>query len=653
MRKPLLFVVFVAVFTVLCLSSAEAQQSATLTWSSSCTNCESSISNPGWYSDGSGIFVEGTHGSTVGAIVGLSRVEGYFCVELGIVPEGQGTVAVNPRRAVTLETDSTAHMVLYPIDHPDSRVIKGTVIEKKRLKDETVTLKGEAVAAGYLLFPADNNASRVTVVVVVGGETFRFPFDRNPDARGKFSAPNDSVLVKQKVLTLPSSSAPVQSPVAQTAQQSAAAGNVFDQPASTSGSLLDQAIAQNRAEEDRQHVSSSHSTEQLEACQKQIDAQVYPANTCTAILGYLAPADELGPGPFEDGSFLVITRGADGASNVRTYYLPPTIRSEIALKTMRQTLQDVQSLADKEPNGIFAGMLPDGRDLWTKLVGVYCYYHPDEQYGGPSGTLAKCYREGSLPDDKTLESDFDGAMVYKNNYLTFLDARVAQKLDTAPATAPTVPPSEAQTSAGTAVIAGNAKIVHPVVQSGCDKNISFAVAGGGQIVSRVPAFAEKWISRNQKKYAGLCFSQVPDPQAANYLLVFSTSQSAFNGIYPTVRTNTNTSTSTTPVSGSGIVTDNYGGMWNYTYDGTATTTTTTTTTTHENLPYTDTSNTLYLNSYDQHGGMISQRWRTITTRQGGDGANTLGYNLGAALGAIHMKEHLLKSVVEDVTKRSK
>ena len=41
--------------------------------------------------------------------------------------------------------------------------------------------------------------------------------------------------------------------------------------------------------------------------------------------------------------------------------------------------------------------------------------------------------------------------------------------------------------------------------------------------------------------------------------------------------------------------------------------------------------------------MISERWRTITTRQGGDGANTLGYNLGAALGAIHMKEHLLKS----------
>ena len=108
----------------------------------------------------------------------------------------------------------------------------------------------------------------------------------------------------------------------------------------------------------------------------------------------------------------------------------------------------------------------------------------------------------------------------------------------------------------------------------CEKNVSFAVAEGGQIVPRVPAFADKWISKNQKKYAELCFSQTPNSRAANYLLVFSTSQSAFNGIYPVVRTSTNTNTNTTPVSGSGTVTDNYGSMWNYTYDGTVTTTTT-------------------------------------------------------------------------------
>ena len=186
-------------------------------------------------------------------------------------------------------------------------------------------------------------------------------------------------------------------------------------------------------------------------------------------------------------------------------------------------------------------------------------------------------------------------------------------------------------------------------QLSCKKNISFAIARNGRIDPLIPEFAQKWISKNRKKYDGVCFSQTPSG-ASNYLLVFSTSQSAFNGIYPTVRTSTSTSTNTTPVSGSGTVTDSYGGMWNYTYDGTVTTATTTTTTTYDNLPYTDTSNTIYLYSYNQRGGLISEHWRTITTRQDGDGFNTLGYNLGASLGAIHFKEHLLKNAVEDVVR---
>jgi YD repeat-containing protein len=202
------------------------------------------------------------------------------------------------------------------------------------------------------------------------------------------------------------------------------------------------------------------------------------------------------------------------------------------------------------------------------------------------------------------------------------------------------------TSAPTAVIAKQSLKAPGTQTSDCGKNISFAVAEGSQIVSSAPGFTQKWIGKNQKKYPGLCFSQNANPNAANYVVVFSNSTSAFNGLYPTVRTNTSTSTS--PVSGSGTVTDNYGGMWSYTYNGTATTTTT-----HENLPYTDNSNTLYLYSYNQRGKLISWHWRTITTRQGGDGANTLGYNLGAALGSIRFKDHLLKDAVEDIAKASR
>lgn len=180
----------------------------------------------------------------------------------------------------------------------------------------------------------------------------------------------------------------------------------------------------------------------------------------------------------------------------------------------------------------------------------------------------------------------------------------------------------------------------------CRTNISFAVTTPGGIVPGAPKFTQKWIKKNSKNYPGFCFSQTPAPYGENYLLAFSTSQAVFNGFYPTVRTAT--STAMTPVSGNGTVTDNYGNSWNFNYSGTATTTTTTTT--RENVPYTDTSHTLYLYAYDQQGRLISGRWRTITTRQGGDGANTLGYNLGAALGAIRIKERLLQSVFNDVYK---
>jgi hypothetical protein len=132
----------------------------------------------------------------------------------------------------------------------------------------------------------------------------------------------------------------------------------------------------------------------------------------------------------------------------------------------------------------------------------------------------------------------------------------------------------------------------------------------------------------------------------NYVLVFSTSRSSFYGIFPTVKTSTNTNSS--PISGNGTVTTDSGSMWSYTYQGTETTTTTTTT--QEDLPYTDTTTSLYVNAYNQNGVLVSQRSRAITTRQGGEGANTLGYNLGAALGAIHIKERLLKDAVEDIVK---
>jgi hypothetical protein len=184
-------------------------------------------------------------------------------------------------------------------------------------------------------------------------------------------------------------------------------------------------------------------------------------------------------------------------------------------------------------------------------------------------------------------------------------------------------------------------------QGACTKNISFAWASGGTVWPTIPAWTEKWIAKNQQKHSEFCFTQSPLPGLQNYLLVFSTSNSAFSGIQPSVRTSTSTSTS--PVAGNGTI-NNYstGQVWSYNYSGTETTTTTTAYTAE--VPYTLESRTLYLNAYDQIGLIISGRFRTISTQQGGDPYAALGQNLGALISEIHLKAGLLEHVLQDVGK---
>lgn len=184
------------------------------------------------------------------------------------------------------------------------------------------------------------------------------------------------------------------------------------------------------------------------------------------------------------------------------------------------------------------------------------------------------------------------------------------------------------------------------LQAECKKNITLFIVSAGRVQEAGPAFAYKWIEKNQKKYKDLCFNEYAKPGLDSYALVFSEGQTSSQGFQPTVKTST--STSTTPVNGSGTITSNSGATWQYTYNGTVTTTTTTQTL--GSAQYVDTSNTLYITIYSSTGTMLSQRWRTFTSRQGGDGANTFGYNLGSALFAIHAREHLLKASLEDLEK---
>ena len=403
-----------------------AQQDKVRTWSSECKQeftCESSIINPGWHADGSGLFLEMLTTSNIGIAVGLSRSRTTFSVALGFFPLGAEPISLNPMEDVTLETDSAPNVVLYAVTVPTpKKPTEDVTINKQFLNQKLTVVNAENPGSGYLHFPVDSDAQNVTVVVKMGDETFRFPFARLDERIGKYGSP--------------------------------------------------------------------------------------------------------------------------GAKS----------RTDIAAASSSAT-------------------------------------------------------NSAIP---TTSSS-------------------AQSIPSAPY------PSLSPLAAGTAA---------KQAQGECSRNISFAVAENGQVSPRAPGFTQKWIQKNQKNYPGLCFSQSPNSSAINFLFVFSTAQTSFNGLYPTVRTDTQTNT--TPVSGSGTVTNNNGSSWNYTYDGTVTTTTTSTT--HENLPYTDTTNGLYLNAYSQHGTLITSGGRTVTTRQGGDSYNTLGYNLGSALSAIHIKERLLKDVVDAITK---
>ena len=143
--------------------------------------------------------------------------------------------------------------------------------------------------------------------------------------------------------------------------------------------------------------------------------------------------------------------------------------------------------------------------------------------------------------------------------------------------------------------------------AGCSKNISFSVAEGGQPVPAIPKFAAKWLSdkKHQKDYSDLCFSQIPDPKAKNYVVVFSTSDSSLEGLIPTAHTYTRAG----PSSLNEAVTGSYGGTWDYSYAGPATTNATAT----MSLQYADKSKFLFIRAYNQQGALVA-RYSSYTTR---------------------------------------
>jgi len=187
-------------------------------------------------------------------------------------------------------------------------------------------------------------------------------------------------------------------------------------------------------------------------------------------------------------------------------------------------------------------------------------------------------------------------------------------------------------------------------QQPCTKVVSFGYLaptphGARLIYYKIPDGTSKgwlnnWVRKNAKSYPDVCFLPNPLKDHANFLVVLSDSPRFFQGfqVVPT------SSTNITPVSGSGTVTDEYGGMWNYTFDGEVTTTATT----RENVPYGFNMNDLYANAYNDHGALVSHRYHVYSAETGSDSSSGFGYNVGNALRAINARGRLITSVVKDL-----
>jgi hypothetical protein len=143
----------------------------------------------------------------------------------------------------------------------------------------------------------------------------------------------------------------------------------------------------------------------------------------------------------------------------------------------------------------------------------------------------------------------------------------------------------------------------------CSKNVSFAVAEGGQPVPAIPKFASKWLEGKTQRqhYGSICFSQIPSPSLPNYIIVFSTSEEAFDGLTPSAHTYTTAA----PAQASAAAISSSGGTWSYAYSGATPRPTTDTL----SLKRDDKPKALDARAYDQSGKAIAHySLATISSR---------------------------------------
>ncbi len=183
-------------------------------------------------------------------------------------------------------------------------------------------------------------------------------------------------------------------------------------------------------------------------------------------------------------------------------------------------------------------------------------------------------------------------------------------------------------------------------QQPCQRAVAVALAtsSGVHLTTDTPHMS-KFLKKNSNRYPDICLSATPISGAQNFAIVISPNSNVVNGVMPVVKTVNGTSNTNGSFNGS-ATNLNYGSTWSFNGDYNGTTTTTSQQVVNE--PYTQTDNAVSFIAYDANGVIVAQAGHVYSSRSGGDGANTLGYNLGSALGSAGARSRMYKHLFDAI-----
>jgi hypothetical protein len=182
----------------------------------------------------------------------------------------------------------------------------------------------------------------------------------------------------------------------------------------------------------------------------------------------------------------------------------------------------------------------------------------------------------------------------------------------------------------TTVQSGNTQGFQEGQGTGCAKNITLGSVWNGKLVVGTPGWAQKWMERNQKRMANICFSAAPIKDAKNYLIVFYSSPANEQG-----QSNANSAVplpDVTAANGTGGFTTKDGSTWQYAAERNGRGAAVTEDQAEE--PHSQAGQVWYATAYAEEGTPVAERWPESSKRGDEDRAS----------------EDLLNAVVEDLRK---